>query len=255
MSLSYPFPPIKFHSWYPAASRPMRRAVLECAAELEGYWNQTLVDPSYSSICGLAQDCLLSALQEFTKANFASSAILLGLMPTILGFIGPSLQDVAVITIHRPLLASPMMVGAPTINPIPLFSVPMENINAKPSAVIVGIGRYLALGVSYLQPYNKTSSRPWTMPLVAICQYLLVLSALANTIHNTVELDFRTSIVWKCQAVGFIELWVLLSLPISWVAAASLWCRARVKNPSKNRETDDKVVRSNVFRRLSTAMR
>lgn len=253
-----PYPPIKFRQWYPG-SLSMVDAASQCAPELEAYWTQTQLYKN-TSICGLAQNCLLSVMQEYTKANFAASTVLLGLMPTTLGFIGPNLQDTNILMMQRPLLTSLVLMGAPAINPIPLLSTTVEQMITKPSSVMVVLGRQFAPGVSRFQPQSKRSTSSRTMILFSILQYLLALSALTNTMQNTVELDFRTSVVWKCQAVGFLEIWVLLSMPIHWVATASLWCRIRVGKTPENREADvhgaenPAVDRSTILNRLSKIM-
>lgn len=238
--------PIKYRSWYPSnqVNLAMVEAAEECQAELEGYWNSVQIHPP-SSPCGAAQDCLLSALKEYTKANYATAAILLGLLPTILGFIGPALQDTAILTIHRPFLASLITIGAPATSPIPLLSHAVDPKLGRPSAVMLAARNYFS---KYTPSNPRTRS---AMILLSTVQYLLAFGAVANTIHVAVQLDYTSVIVWHCSSVGYPEGWVVTSVLIHWVSALSLWCRARVNKATHEAHGPENAA--SIFSRVLTA--
>ncbi|PVI03073.1 hypothetical protein DM02DRAFT_652874 [Periconia macrospinosa] len=213
----------------------MVEAAEECQAELEAYWNHAQIRPP-SSPCGAAQNCLLNSLQEYTKATFSTAAILLGLLPTILGFIGPVLQDTAVLMIRRPFLASLITIGSPATSPIPLLSHAVDLKLERPSAVMLSVGAYF----SRYKPSNPRTRS--AVILLATVQYLLAFGAVANTIHVAVQLDYTSVIVWHCSAVGYPEGWVVTSVLIHWVSAASLWCGTRMeKTPHEAHELENKA--------------
>lgn len=131
------------------------------------------------------------------------------------------------VTIRRPLLASLMVIGAPSTSPIPLLSPAVDPKLGDPSAVMLAAGQYFS---KYTPSNPRTRS---ALILLAAFQYLLAFGAVANTVHVAVELDYKSVIVWHCSAVGYPEGWVLTSVLIHWVSAASLWCRARMEKGTR----------------------
>lgn len=89
-----------------------------------------------SSKSRLAQpvvNCILSGTAEIVKTNMSSAQVLLGLTPTILAGLGPSVEDVATLAIvgRRPLLAFLIAVGSPAINPISSSGPEMTDLRKK----------------------------------------------------------------------------------------------------------------------------
>jgi hypothetical protein len=190
--------PIKFHYWYASASETIKFVSMQCSWETEGYRNKSQLSPPPTP-CGLAQNCLIENLPEYSKANYAAAGVLLDPMPTMLGFAGAGLRDTATNTIQRPLLSSLMVAGASALSPIPLLSSVTDRVGAKPPpALMLALGRHLAPGgASSLQlHYERRAlfSIRTIVPLSTI-QYLLALLALANTIHNAVELDVKSTVI------------------------------------------------------------
>lgn len=59
--------------------------------------------------------CLLNAIPPNWQANFYSAIVVLGLMPTLLAYIGPSVAEISLLSAHRPLLSFLISMGAPAI--------------------------------------------------------------------------------------------------------------------------------------------
>ena len=57
--------------------------------------------------------CLLHNLDDFDKTDMQSASVLLGLMPTALSYVGPTVNDLALVFSRRPVLASLVGLGAP----------------------------------------------------------------------------------------------------------------------------------------------
>lgn len=100
-------------SFFPKYEYPLNQTVhnncsCEYAAYLEGDHNSSTIPPeltiwvsnsSYDSY-SLLINCILKAMPEIYKSDMASAQVLLGLTPTILASIGPSVYETA------PLIAS-----------------------------------------------------------------------------------------------------------------------------------------------------
>ena len=68
--------------------------------------------------------CLLQNIDDVDKADMQSATIILGLMSTILSYIGPTVTEMALISSRRPFLAVLAMLGAPAI-----FATPPSELN------------------------------------------------------------------------------------------------------------------------------
>ncbi len=62
-------------------------------------------------------ECLLDAFPEYRKSEMGVSAVALGLLPTILSLLGPSITDQAILAMRRPFLPFLLAAGSPAVNP------------------------------------------------------------------------------------------------------------------------------------------
>ena len=88
----------------------------QCAAF---YAAQQAATSLYSTTCIDLLNCILENTSEAVKGNMASATVALGLMPTILTFLGSTTAEVALLSRRRPLLALLIACGSPAVNPIP----------------------------------------------------------------------------------------------------------------------------------------
>ena len=71
-------------------------------------------------------ECVLGGLTESAKAGFATSAVLLGLTPTIFATLGSNTAESAALSIvaRRPLLAFILAAGSTAVTPLRPFQYP-----------------------------------------------------------------------------------------------------------------------------------
>lgn len=147
--------------------------------------------------------CILQNLGDFDKADMQSATIILGLMPTILSYIGPAVGEMSLISSHRPVLAVLLILGAPAI-----FATRPFDFNDPRDSLKKDIGNFVL---------HKQS--PFRATLMAIAQYLLLSLAVTNCLLNSVQLGTSTILSWKCS-------WSYLQLGWNFMPLAPHLCAA-----------------------------
>ncbi len=118
----------QFQSWYPAFGESFSAVSTgQCNASLRDY-QSSFISPSHSaearyllSICYVHEACILSHVPSDQQANLNSAAVILGIMPTLLSSIGPSIAETSLLSAHRPFLSLLISMGAPAIWPTRIF--------------------------------------------------------------------------------------------------------------------------------------
>lgn len=152
--------------------------------------------------------CLLQNIDDYDKADMQSATIILGLMPTILSYIGPTIGEIALLSSRRPVLAVLVMLGAPAV-----FATRPFDYNSPAESLKKDIGSFVL--------YKQT---PLRAAAITIAQYLLLCLAVANCLLNSVQLGTSTILSWKCLW-PYLELgWNVMPLASHLCAALSLWC-------------------------------
>jgi hypothetical protein len=226
-SVSPGFGPPSFQEWFHYYRAEMAAAASECQTEINNYtanpYNYKRLPGQFDTPCAIVENCILKNLRDSVKANMASSAVLLGFLPTIMALMGPAMTEIVPLLVERPLLGSLIAFGSPTTTPVPLFK-PLKLEAAAPSALTIalrqklmsvrrGSGGALAVGVSVLE-------------------YALVIGAMANQIDNTLMLGRRVIIAWRCSynVAGQLLFWIILGVFGYWMAAVSF--RVRMRRPA-----------------------
>lgn len=119
-------------------------------------------------------DCILNHTSESLKSSMTSAQVLLGIMPTILAFLGPSHEELAMLANvgRRPLLAAGIALASPSA----YFSRAFEYLDVKK---ILSRSRD-----------RRPQWRPgkWQSKLgVVIVEYLVTTAACFNAINNTLQ--------------------------------------------------------------------
>jgi len=136
----------------------------------------------------------------------AATTVLLGLTPSILAFLGPTIAEVSLLSLRRPILAILVSLGAPAISPCRIGTYD------DPSAVYeLGTG---ALVVPEIP-------RPFSI-LVSVAQYLLAACAAANVFQVSYDIGIRSVMSWACEFSYLPFFWTLLTGVIHLVAALAL---------------------------------
>ena len=130
---------------------------------------------------------------------------MLGLTPTILSSIAPSVSEISLLSSRRPLMATLLSIGGPAVY------VPRSLTYQSPLAILRPTS-------SLFRQTRKPLSnrRRWTW--VAL-QYATVAAAVFNVVHTSWQLGLRTVITWKCNTSYMPVLWSTLAAAIHIVAA------------------------------------
>lgn len=202
--------PLKYDSWYHDFSDQLDLiSTTVCNLSLAAYRG----DPTARATLGPVRDycwshanCLLSTASERVKASFGGTSILLGLAPTTLSVLGPSVAEMALLSLHRPFLSFLLSLGAPAVFPgrFLLWNDPLRANEPSTGAFIV-------------QPFSKKISI-----LVSVIQYLVAATCCGNIFHATYAIGLRSIISWDCRSSYWPLLWVVLSLVIHFTATISL---------------------------------
>lgn len=154
--------------------------------------------------CYLQNDCILSTLYESSKANMAAASVLLGLTPTILASLGPTISEIALLSSRRPFLSLLLSMGAPVTyesrflrfdNPVDLLRRPER------SGILKMSRRSLRFAVG-----------------ISVAQYLFAGLAIGNLVATSVELGRNTVVSWRCSISWLPLTWALT--PIACYAPA-----------------------------------
>lgn len=147
--------------------------------------------------------CLLQYTNELVKANMASASVLLGLMPTILGYAGSTLAETNLLAVRRPLLALMLAMGSPSVPP----RRALDHADV-PSILERRKGRHTLNAACGSLASNRA---------IAAMEMFLALAAFANVILTSYELGMKTFLAFQT------DIW---SLPLVWslsTAAPHLW--------------------------------
>src|SRR2546423_13879214 len=166
---------LKLQHWFPKYEHHWVEAAASCQQELTNYLhnNQTFDCPSP---CACAADCLLQNVTGTMQSNLASAQVLLGLVPTVLAFFGPTIAEVAVLSTYRPFLAVLLALGSPAIHVSGLF----RHVDVR-EPFIRPISKSPGLWSAWLARQNVVFRSP-----LQVLSYMLALAAIANNIRNSV---------------------------------------------------------------------
>jgi hypothetical protein len=167
--------------------------------------------------CWTHGDCIMSYASERTKAGFGGSSILLGLAPTTLSLLGPSVAEMALLSFHRPVLSLLLSLAAPAVHP-GRFLIWEDPLRANEPAT----------GSFVISPFPKR----W-VPVVTVLQYLVALGCVWNILDAAYQLGLRSMVSWHCASTYWPMFWVILSVVIHFAAVFSLrtaLCRKKTED-------------------------
>jgi hypothetical protein len=117
---------VHFQHFYPQIRPYMEQYLAEdCSAELATYFTNATSNNGLSCkncTATIVSGCLLNTFKEVDKANMASAAVLLGILPTMLSLAGSTTAETGLLSLRRPLLAFMIGAGAPAVNPTRTFN-------------------------------------------------------------------------------------------------------------------------------------
>lgn len=164
--------------------------------------------------CADLLSCILNSTSEAIKGNMASATLLLGLMPTILTFLGSSSPETALLAMRRPFLSLLLACGSPAGNPIATFaySDPVADLKACE-------GRLIRRRLSTLTPLQAAA--------ISVAECVLAIGAIANIISVSLYAGLRTINTISCAAYWLPVMWVSLSAVVYLVGVLEFALRAQ----------------------------
>ena len=199
----------QFDTFYPAYGFIFKKITADnCSDEyhryLAGHKNYSDIDwmsgaGPESMLTQPLVDCILNHTSESLKSRMTGAQVLLGVMPTVLAFLGPSHDEIAMLANvgRRPLLAGLVAL-------------------ASPSA-------YFSRAFAYFEPHEILSQGPrrrkqWcprdrlTQLMISGLEYCLAVAACANVINNTNQVNLWTINSVSSDTDFFPGLWLYLAL-------------------------------------------
>jgi hypothetical protein len=213
--------PLKFNSWgHDFGPELSLISHTVCNLSLAAYHGDMTARATLSVVkdyCWTHGDCIISYASERTKAGFGGSSILLGLAPTSLSLLGPSVAEMALLSFHRPVLALLLSLATPAVYPgrFLIWEDPLRSNEPVTGSFIVS-------------PFSKR----W-VPVVTVLQYLVALACVGNILDAVYHLGLISMVSWQCRSTYWPMFWVLLSVVIHFTAVFSL------RTAMRRKKTDD----------------
>lgn len=186
---------IRFQYWFSQYAGVFEEiSTNACNATLAAYREQ--YREFYSPTCEAHVDCMLGEASETLKAKMASAAIFLGILPSMLSMLGPSLTQLTLLTARRPFLSLLIAVGTTGFYLDRLFTVepPGEHLAPKEDE------RFMP----------KIRGDKWGI-LISIIEYAAAGLSAYNVIYLSYTIGTRTIMSFKCQVWFLTLIWVFAS--------------------------------------------
>jgi hypothetical protein len=214
-SSSFPKPPVEqfrdYGSWYSHNARHYRDITNgPCNTTVKDHRNafsapsSSLEATELLSICYAVEAYILYNLSTDRRANLDSAIVVLGLLPSLLSSVAPTMAETASLSEHRPVLSFLISMGALAIRPTRVFEYadPLELLSAQ----------------------DRLSLRPlqvWKALAISACQYVLAIAAVINVVTTSRELGEKSIFTWGCTKTFLPLLWTSLAAVVHIIAASS----------------------------------
>ena len=199
--------PPHFQQWFHQYSLFLQSTLQDaCSRQYQDYYLNVMgagcdggpKDPPSCNLAGRVVDCLLSHITESTKANFASAAVLLGLMPTTLTYVGSNTAETALLALRRPILALLLAGGSPTVSPFRTFEY--GNLDKLLSKTPIA------------RPFPHLS--PGSAVAVVLVEYVFAGIAIINLVHVSWQLSNFAVCSFSPETAYMPLLWAVLALKV-----------------------------------------
>lgn len=205
----------QFEAWYPHNAK----VLIEIST---GIYNLTLRDyrvefaaPRDSanatkllSTCYRHEACIVDQVATNHQLNYQSALVMLGLVPTLLACIGPSIAEISLLYAHRPVLSALLSLSMPTIWTVSsLFEA-----NTPNHARITTMGRLV-----------PRQLKPRFTAALSICEYLLAAGTATNAIFTALEVGQKTILAWGCTTQFAPFLWAVIPSVVYAIAGANYY--------------------------------
>ncbi|TGJ80849.1 hypothetical protein E0Z10_g7908 [Xylaria hypoxylon] len=165
-------------------------------------------------------DCVLGVFPESRKAELATGALILGLIPTILQSIGSSTTETALVGLRRPLLGFLISAGSPAV------SMMKTGDFARSIMEFVEGGGPRELSIDTLR-WSRGRAK-WAV-LIALLEYVVVGGAVANVLHLAWQLGVNAVAIFAPDTIFGVPVWTLGASLIHLTGCLALWVRVRMQ--------------------------
>ncbi|KAF7544090.1 hypothetical protein G7Z17_g10224 [Cylindrodendrum hubeiense] len=199
-------PTHQFDQFFPGWNQYLQDIIHnKCPEELNEYLTgNNRSSNSASSVVTPLIECILQDFPEFRKTELGASAVILGLLPTILQSLGSTTAETAVLARRRPFLALLLAGGSPAVN----IARGSEFAETLAKFVKGGEAHNTIPGVQL----RLLSPRLW--PWISVLEYLLVGCAVTNVIHLTYRLGVNAVVGFARETIFMLPLWAFLAVII-----------------------------------------
>ncbi|KAI1337739.1 hypothetical protein F5Y15DRAFT_142801 [Xylariaceae sp. FL0016] len=200
-----------------------------CSAELASF-KSGYVPPNKGLSGGInpVTNCVLDHLDEFRKAEMASSAVVLGLLPTILQVLGSTPVETSILALQRPVLAVLLSAGSPATTTMKASDL----ATSFETLVQSGDERMLA----FLLLRWRRASRRYRY-LVSAGQYTIVAIAVGNVVYLGYELGYHAVVAFAPETIFMVPMWTFICVVVHLGAVLIIHLRVQVQSLSEKRGT------------------
>ena len=206
-----------------------------CSAEYERYFQDADYESPNTLECRHCKaapvvGCLLNTFPETDKANMASAAVILGILPATLSLAGSNTAETGLLSLRRPLLAFLIGAGAPAVSPTRTFNYgdPKELIQIRPKSIRA-------------PRLNNVSSIT-----VLVFEYIFALLAVANLCLVSFQLCIRTLCSFSLDTAYLPALWAFLAAVVHLFGAAAVAMRVRIGEVRSDKPTRGRSIRQRI---------
>ncbi|KAH8162562.1 hypothetical protein CIB48_g5688 [Xylaria polymorpha] len=210
------WPARQLENFFPAWDHYLRDLIAtECSSVLKVDLQASKWAP-YDTI-----ECLLEAFPEYRKSEIGASSVALGLLPTMLSLIGPSITDQAVLATRRPLLSLLLATGSPAVNP------------QLGDAYTVSIEKKLCLAKATDEQSRNIRISGTRIFFVSLIEHAAAIGAWINVVILAYQLSIFTVTSFSVKFGYLPAVWVGLSIPIHLTSYVAL--RLRMRRPERKK--------------------
>ncbi|KAI0195632.1 hypothetical protein EV127DRAFT_331772 [Xylaria flabelliformis] len=193
----------RFDRFFPAWSIELSQYRDNCTLDRDAYYSE----PASAGGWGLI-NCMLIHTSEYVKVEMSVVSILFGLLPSTLFLFGPMQDEIALLALRRPVLATLLGISIPSLRLSDSTSPDLESrLNHSVNLTF--------------RPWKLPVPPLWLMAIVPAFEYILAGLAVANTVYQAYQLAFW-SIAMSSMAIssGPIPktygpfLWVFLTISV-----------------------------------------
>ncbi|KAL2672174.1 hypothetical protein Neosp_012874 [[Neocosmospora] mangrovei] len=213
----------QFQQWYPQYKHVFDNITrANCSVQFRNYKSGIINSTNINYLAGgdkftaLTQpliDCILDNTSEYLKGSMTSAQVLLGIMPTIITFLGPSHDEMAMLSNvgRRPLLAAGISLAAPSA----YFSRAFEYFD--PSEILC----------HHKYRHEQYRLKKPLAILVSFLEYGVVAAACWNIVVNTRQVNLWSISSLASDADFLPGLWLAFGPCIHFFSCFVFWLRIR----------------------------